>query len=582
MGLKAFLLLPVFVIGLFFSLTPFQAHAALIGHWTFDADDINWDTGTVTDTSGNGNNGTVHGLTAADETTGQVGGALQFHGTDTNSYVSIPVNGSFPVSGNHARTVCMWFKPTDTSWTPSQAIFGYGQAGDSFGIDMDNFPNIQFYTWHNDLLVAMGIAEHEDDWLQICWVWDGTSSSLVYSNGVLRGSTDFGSSINTPQTTVNIGQSTLGDGFFPGVIDDVRMYDTALTGGQIDSLHDDATNPAAISNVASTTGETTATVTWDTTATSSDSTVWYGTSSGAYTMSTSSAALVTSHSLGLAGLSSLTTYYFVAVSSDGAGDIATSSEETLTTTADLTPPSISITPLGESTDVPVDSSIVLTFSEPIDISTADVSIAPCGTGCATFDETWSAGNTVLTLTNIRIDGNPLANDTRYIVHIASAKDLAGNDIVNEMISAFTTVALPATHGSSKSGGSIQSQVANLTAMGNTVDADALKAAWPTLFPAGTNAAGSTTASAGLAVRDLETGMTGEDVLALQRLLNANGSVLASSGAGAPGSETMLFGALTRTALSKYQAAHGIVPAIGYFGPITRAQMKDAGIGGIWW
>ena len=84
------------------------------------------------------------------------------------------------------------------------------------------------------------------------------------------------------------------------------------------------------------------------------------------------------------------------------------------------------------------------------------------------------------------------------------------------------------------------------------------------------------------VRDLEIGMTGEDVMLLQKFLNTNGYMPASAGPGSTGSETTLFGALTRTALAKYQAANGIKPAAGYFGPITRAQMKGAVLSGLWW
>jgi peptidoglycan hydrolase-like protein with peptidoglycan-binding domain len=83
-------------------------------------------------------------------------------------------------------------------------------------------------------------------------------------------------------------------------------------------------------------------------------------------------------------------------------------------------------------------------------------------------------------------------------------------------------------------------------------------------------------------RDLELGKTGSDVLALQKLLNANGFTIAASGAGAPGSETSYFGALTKAALAKYQQAHGIAPSAGYFGPLTRARMKGAGLAGVWW
>jgi peptidoglycan hydrolase-like protein with peptidoglycan-binding domain len=84
------------------------------------------------------------------------------------------------------------------------------------------------------------------------------------------------------------------------------------------------------------------------------------------------------------------------------------------------------------------------------------------------------------------------------------------------------------------------------------------------------------------IRDLMFGMTGDDVLALQKLLNAGGFVLAPSGAGAPGHETSFFGARTKAALAKYQAARGVAPSAGYFGPVTRAQMKAAGVPGVWW
>ncbi len=73
-------------------------------------------------------------------------------------------------------------------------------------------------------------------------------------------------------------------------------------------------------------------------------------------------------------------------------------------------------------------------------------------------------------------------------------------------------------------------------------------------------------------RDLTVGSTGEDVKALQQWLNATGYSVALSGAGSDGNETTYFGVLTRNALSKYQAAKGISPTAGYFGPITRASI----------
>jgi murein DD-endopeptidase MepM/ murein hydrolase activator NlpD len=73
-------------------------------------------------------------------------------------------------------------------------------------------------------------------------------------------------------------------------------------------------------------------------------------------------------------------------------------------------------------------------------------------------------------------------------------------------------------------------------------------------------------------RDLEIGMSGVDVRQLQVFLNEKGFVISASGAGAPGNESDYFGARTQAALAKYQAANGIAPAAGYFGPKTRARI----------
>jgi hypothetical protein len=79
-------------------------------------------------------------------------------------------------------------------------------------------------------------------------------------------------------------------------------------------------------------------------------------------------------------------------------------------------------------------------------------------------------------------------------------------------------------------------------------------------------------------RDLTVGSTGDDVKALQAWLNANGAQVAASGVGSPGNETTFFGTLTKSALSKWQAANNVSPAVGYFGPITRSKIASMGGG----
>ncbi len=73
-------------------------------------------------------------------------------------------------------------------------------------------------------------------------------------------------------------------------------------------------------------------------------------------------------------------------------------------------------------------------------------------------------------------------------------------------------------------------------------------------------------------RNLYRGITGEDVRGLQRLLNANGFVVSSTGAGSVGNETTYFGSATEAAVIRFQIAKGITPVAGYVGPITRAAL----------
>ena len=77
-------------------------------------------------------------------------------------------------------------------------------------------------------------------------------------------------------------------------------------------------------------------------------------------------------------------------------------------------------------------------------------------------------------------------------------------------------------------------------------------------------------------RDLTIAFTGADVNKLQNILVAKDTGPAARALKANGT-TQYFGPLTRAALAEYQAANGITPAIGYFGPKTRAQMQAAGL-----
>jgi hypothetical protein len=75
-------------------------------------------------------------------------------------------------------------------------------------------------------------------------------------------------------------------------------------------------------------------------------------------------------------------------------------------------------------------------------------------------------------------------------------------------------------------------------------------------------------------KDLWISVTDNEVKELQKYLNNNGFPVAISGAGSKGKETNYFGVLTKNALVRFQMAHNIYPAKGYFGKITRSFVNN--------
>lgn len=72
-------------------------------------------------------------------------------------------------------------------------------------------------------------------------------------------------------------------------------------------------------------------------------------------------------------------------------------------------------------------------------------------------------------------------------------------------------------------------------------------------------------------RNHQMGDNGGEVMQIQKFLNSNGAVVSATGAGSVGNESSYFGAKTKAAVAKWQAANGVAPAAGYWGPLTRAK-----------
>jgi PA14 domain/Concanavalin A-like lectin/glucanases superfamily len=214
-----------FVLGL--TLTS-PARAALVAWWRFDDGSGT----TAADASGNGNDGTLVGGTQW--VAGQLGGAIQFNGTD--SYVRathIPLN-------NRSFTITMWVNPV--LYTDQQVIFGEHQSGSQnlsmhfrIGGPGGTAPApgaIRMGFYSNDLDSPAGLIQ-DNNWYHLTFWYDFPNQTRrIYVNAVQKAE-DHGPPFLGSSGDVHIGQWN-GNQWFRGMIDDVQIYDTPLTQAEID------------------------------------------------------------------------------------------------------------------------------------------------------------------------------------------------------------------------------------------------------------------------------------------------------------------------------------------------------------
>ncbi|HEY0908215.1 MAG TPA: lectin-like protein [Candidatus Paceibacterota bacterium] len=400
----------------------------------------------------------------------------------------------------------------------------------------------------------------------------------------------------------------------------------------------DLTAPVISSLTGSSTASTSASIAW-TTNEAASTRLFYstGTSYASSTSLADTSPRVTSHAVSLSTLVSCTTYNYRAVSSDAAGNTSTSTSASFTTlgcpgnTAPTSATTTSVAVASQATTTLSESGRSLQVTTPANFTSTSSTVViqiraqestPVLESIGIPNSLSSAASIVFdvkaiinssveldtfdhpitisyTYTDEDISGLDEGTLVMYHYHRGSwlelnscSTDMAANTITCDTPS-FSTFAIfgsplasasESARSSGSGGASIRSRVANLIAMGKAAEADALKSQWPHLFAQANIAAVAASRASGTSasVRDLQSGMTGADVLALQRFLNAHAFALAESGAGSPGNESDTFARLTRNALIRFQAQHGISPAIGYFGPITRAKIDELKLSGTWW
>lgn len=230
------------------SLSPSTLASGLVGHWTMDGKHVNWGTQKLTDASGNGNTGTlVNTSTSSMPVFGVLGQALKFDGS--NDYASIPLN----LSGTNVVTLAFWYKrgsslnddklafefTTDSDTTPGGFYFlpNWVVAGDLMRISLNGNVGRSAYSTTQP-------TTNKDGWHHYAAVYDMSKSSneidAVYVDGVSKSLTsqiENDNSGNFANSTLYFMSRAGSSNLNPGSLDDVRIYNRALTAAEIKSLH---------------------------------------------------------------------------------------------------------------------------------------------------------------------------------------------------------------------------------------------------------------------------------------------------------------------------------------------------------
>jgi len=173
---------------------------------------------------------------------GMVGMAGQFDGVDD----VISVDDDIRLRFQESMSMCLWTRRTGPFVTEYALL-----AGKAFGDDSSN--SYEFYLanpseetltydviFSTDSAPASGwqSAEATNDWTHVCGIWDGEAWRL-FINGGESGFEPLASAPIYDERPFQIGadiESGTATHFFPGEIDEVRLYERALSASEVMTL----------------------------------------------------------------------------------------------------------------------------------------------------------------------------------------------------------------------------------------------------------------------------------------------------------------------------------------------------------
>ncbi|WP_181871399.1 LamG-like jellyroll fold domain-containing protein [Sphaerisporangium album] len=193
----------------------------------------------VADDSGHSQAGTATDTTWA--TSGKFGKALSFNGT--SSWVTIPDSPSLRLTDG--MTLMAWVNPTILdNWR--QAILKEFSGGLSYGLYASNGSQPNGWAVNTDGTEGYVNSTEDiplDTWSHLALTYDG-SKLAFYLNGTKTAESDFQGTLRGDDGPLRIGGNGVWGEHFAGLIDEVRVYDRALSEAEIQSDKDTPVTPS--------------------------------------------------------------------------------------------------------------------------------------------------------------------------------------------------------------------------------------------------------------------------------------------------------------------------------------------------
>ena len=197
-----------------------NAFADLAVHWKLDDGQ-----GKIAlDSSGNGHNGVFSNSGAPAWVAGRMGGALQFHGGGEC------VQYTFGEQTWPACTVAVWVKVTTLGQAGYSVVFS-NHTPNTFGFQIDvNGGNPGSYRIHPSSLLFGTV---KTDWVHLAMTSVGTSVKLYYDGSFVTSGTLTDMQFNKFALAVARSGTS---GYLACTIDDLRVYDNALSATEVQSV----------------------------------------------------------------------------------------------------------------------------------------------------------------------------------------------------------------------------------------------------------------------------------------------------------------------------------------------------------